>query len=81
MKKSELKQKLYHERYCQKSQQGIENWSVTLIDQVKDLDSLRNRELYWINRFNTWVPNGPNVREIYEAYNSIKKEKNCFRRS
>ena len=28
--------------------EGIENWSVTLIDQVKDLDSLRKKELYGI---------------------------------
>ena len=28
--------------------EGIENWSVTLIDQVEDLDSLRKKELYGI---------------------------------
>ena len=67
--KSELKQKLFHEHYCSEGHQGIENWSVTLIDQVEDLDSLRKKELYWINRLNTWAPNGLNVREVYEAYN------------
>ena len=50
IKKSELKQKLFHEHYCSEGHQGIENWSVTLIDQVEDLDSLRKKELYWINR-------------------------------
>ena len=69
IKKSELKQKLFHECYCSEGHQGIENWSVTLIDQVEDLDSLRKKELYWINRLNTWAPNGLNVREVYEAYN------------
>ena len=69
IKKSELKQKLFHEHYCSEGHQGIENWSVTLIDQVEDLDSLRKKELYWINRLNTWAPNGLNVREVYEAYN------------
>ena len=69
IKKSELKQKLPHERYCSEGHQGIENWSVTLIDQVEDLDSLRKKELYQINRLNTWAPNGFNVREVYEAYN------------
>ena len=69
IKKSELKQKLFHEQYCSEGHQGIENWSVTLIDQVEDLDSLRKKELYWINRLNTWAPNGLNVREVYEAYN------------
>ena len=67
MKESELKQKLFH--YSSEGHQGIENWSVTLIDQVEDLDSLRKKELYWINRLNTWAPNGLNVREVYEAYN------------
>ena len=48
---------------------SFENWNVTLIDQVEDLDSLRKKELYWINRLNSWAPNGLNVREVYEAYN------------
>ena len=69
VKKSELKQKLFHEHYCSEGHQGIEYWSVTLIDQVQDLDSLRKMELYWIERLNTWAPNGLNVREVYEAYN------------
>ena len=69
IKKSELKQKLFHEHYCSEGHQGIENWSVTLMDQVEDLDSLRKKELYWINRLNTWATNGLNVREVYEAYN------------
>ena len=69
IKKSELKQKLFHEHYCSEGHQGIENWSVTVIDQVEDLDSLRKKELYWINRLNTWAPFGLNVREVYEAYN------------
>ena len=69
IKKSELKQKLFHEHYCSEGHQGIENWSVTLIDQVEDLDSLRKKKLYWINRLNTWAPFVLNVREVYEAYN------------
>ena len=69
IKKSKLKQKLFHEHYCSDGHQGIENWSVTLIDRVEDLDSLRKKELYWINRLNTWAPFGLNVREVYEAYN------------
>ena len=36
IRKSELKQKLFH-----KGHQGTENWRVTLIDQVEDLDSPR----------------------------------------
>ena len=69
VKKSELKQKLFHEHYCSEGHQGIENWSIILIDQVEDLDLLRKKELYWINWLNTWALNGLNVREVYEAYN------------
>ena len=43
IKRSELKQKLFHKNYCAEGHQGIENWSVTLIDQVEDLDSQRKR--------------------------------------
>ena len=43
IKKSELKQKLFHERYCSEGDQGNENWSVTLINQVEHLDSLRKK--------------------------------------
>ena len=66
---------MFHEHYCSEGHQGIENWSVTLIDQVEDLDSLMKRELYWINRLNTCAANGLYVREVYVAYNWVKKEK------
>ena len=69
IKKSELKQKLFQEHYCSEGHQRIEDWSVTLRDQVGDLQSLRKKELSWINRLNTWATNGLNVREVSEAYN------------
>ena len=69
IKKSELKQKLFHKHYCSEGHQGIENWSVTLVDQVEDLDSLRKKELLWISRLNTWAPIGLNGREVSEAFN------------
>ena len=72
--KSELKQKLFHEHCCSEGHQEIENWSVTLIDQAEDLDSLWKKNLYWINTLNTWVPNSLNIREVYEACNCVKKE-------
>ena len=67
IKKSELKQ-LFHEHYCSDGHEGIANWCVTLIDQVEDKEELRKKELYWINKLNTWTPVGLNVREVYEAY-------------
>ena len=65
IKKRELRQKLFHEHYCWEGHQGIENCSVTLIDQVEDLDSLRKKELYWVNRLNTCAPNGLNVTGLW----------------
>ena len=68
IKKSELKQQLFYKHYCSEGHNEIENLSLTLIDQVEHLDSLRKKELYWINMLNTWVPNGLNVREVYKVY-------------
>ena len=65
---SGLKQKQFHEHYCSDGHEGIANWCVTLIDQVEDKKELRKKELYWINKLNTWAPVGLNVREVYEAY-------------
>ena len=68
-KKSELKQKLFHNHYCSEDRQRIKNSSVTLIDEIEDLDLIIKKKQYWINRLNTWAPNGLNVREVYETYN------------
>ena len=37
IKKSELKQKLFHKHYYSEGHPGIENWNVTHNDQVEDL--------------------------------------------
>ena len=78
IKKSELKQKLFHEHYSSEGHQGIENWSAALINQVEDLGSLRKKKLYWINRLNILAPNGLNVRQIYWPYNLVKKGEKKF---
>ena len=81
IKKSELKQKLFHKHYCSEGHQGIEHLSVLLVDQVVGLDSLKKKELYWTNSLNIWVRNGLNVREVYEAYNWVKKEKTLLEKA
>ena len=58
---------MFHVLYCSEGHQGIENWSITLIDQDEALDSLSKTELYWKNKLNSWAPNSLNVREVYEA--------------
>ena len=72
---------MFHVHCCSEGHEGIENCSVTLKDQVEDLGSLKTKELYWINRLNTWIPNGVNVREVSQAYNWVEKEKNFFGKS
>ena len=72
---------MFLENYCSEDNQRIENWCVTLIDQVEDLDLLRKKELYWINRLNTWAPNGFDIREVMKLTTELKKEKNFFRKS
>ena len=67
IKKSELKQKLFHEHHCSDGHEDIANLCVTLIDQVEDKKELRKKELYWINKLNTWAPVGLNVRKVYEV--------------
>ena len=46
IKKSELKQKLFHENYCSDGDESVANWCVTLIDQVEDKKKLKKKELY-----------------------------------
>ena len=72
---------MFHVHCCSEGHEGIENCSVTLKDQVEDLGSLKTKELYWINRLNTWIPNGVNVREVSQAYNWVEKEKKFFGKS
>ena len=41
--------------------------------------STKTKFRYRINNYKySSVPNGPNVREVYKAYNCVKKEKKCF---
>ena len=44
IKKRDLKQTLFHQHYCSEGHQGTENWSVTLIYQVEDLDLLIKKD-------------------------------------
>ena len=64
IRKSELKEKLFHDHYCSDAQDCIATWCVTLIDQVEDKKELRKKELYWLMKLNTWALVALNVREV-----------------
>jgi group I intron endonuclease len=40
---------------------GIENFEWEIIDEAKTLDELDEKEIYWIDNYNSLVPNGYNV--------------------
>ena len=44
--KEALKQKVFHEHFCSDDQSGIQDWVITLIEQVDDEKFLRQRELF-----------------------------------
>ena len=67
---------MFQKQYCAEGQQGIENWSFTLVDQVEDLDSLRKNKLYWVNRLTTWAPNGLKFTKL-----TIESENIFFKRN
>ena len=66
--KEALKQKVFHEHFCSGGHNGIQDWIIALIEQVDDEKFLRQRELFWAHKLDTFYPNGLNQREIYAAY-------------
>ena len=67
---------MFREHCSSEGHQGIQNWSIILIDQFEDLDSSRRNELYWINRLKPWIANVLNIWKVYGAYYWVKNE--CF---
>ena len=68
IRKIDLKQK-FHKHYCSDGHEGITNWYVILMDQVEEKKELRKKELYWINRLNTWAAVGLNARKCTKHTN------------
>ena len=66
--KEALKQKIYHEGFCSYDHSGIQDWVITLIEQVDDEIFLRQWELFWAHKLDTFYRNGLNQREIYATY-------------
>ena len=61
-----LMQKIFLEHLTQMTITALK--VITLIEQVDDEKFLRQRELFWAHKLDTFYPNGLNQREIYAAY-------------
>jgi len=46
----------------------MEDWEFTLIDQSQNEQKLRMREDFWINKLQTFEPQGLNEREVTIEY-------------
>ena len=62
--KGALKQKIFHEQFCSDDHNGIQDWEITLIEQVHDKKFLRLRKLFWAHKLDTFYPNGLNQRDL-----------------
>ena len=66
--KETFKQKIFHEHFSSDDHNGIQNWVITLIEQVDNEKFLRQKDLFWAHKLDTFYPNGLNQREIYATY-------------
>lgn len=56
---------------------GKDNFQIEIIDRAKTLDELNEKECYWINFYNSLVPNGYNLRDggmNYKCSETTKKK-------
>ena len=58
--KEALKQKIVHEHFCSDHQNGIQDWVITLIEQIDEEKFLSQSELFWSHKLDTFYPNGLN---------------------
>ena len=63
-----MKKKIFQEHICSIDQKGIQNCTITLIEQVDNEEFLEQRELFWALKLDTFFPYGLNERQIYAAY-------------
>ena len=57
-------QQSFHNHFSQQDHNGMEDWSIKLIDHADNDTLLRKQESYWQNKLNTFVPLGLNEREV-----------------
>ena len=66
--KEALKQKVFRKHFCSDGHNGIQDWIITLIEQVDDKKFHRQRELFWAHKLDTFYPYDLHQRAIYAAY-------------
>ena len=58
--KEALKQKIFHEHFCSDDHSGIQDWVITLFEQVDDEKFFRQKEHFWVHKLDTFYPNSFN---------------------
>ena len=58
----------FHSHFCKEDHNGMDDWEFTLIDQSQNEQKLRMREDFWINKLQTFEPQGLNKREVTMDY-------------
>ena len=66
--KETLKQKTFHEQYCSDDRNGIQDWVITLIEQVDEDKCFRQRELFWTQKLDKFYQNGLNQRDLCSLF-------------
>ena len=61
---NKVEQRIFHQHFCEEGHIGEEDWLVQIIDQADSLPTLRKKEMFWKNRFNTFYPNGLNEKVV-----------------
>ena len=59
-KRDKIYQEKFHKHFCQNDHKGIEDWEITLIDSAPTENSLRQKELFWQYKLETFFPLGLN---------------------
>ena len=63
--KTSICQEKFHKHFCGDGHTGIEDWEITLIDSATSEKSLREKELFWQYKLQTFFPFGLNEIEAH----------------
>ena len=59
-KKETIFQEKFHQHFCDSEHSGISDWAITLTDSALTEKSLREKELFWQYKLETFYPLGLN---------------------